>query len=507
MRSNAFSPLLRHTILTWLLTLVLCASMSAQEKTSSFEKDLKAQIERLMKEKWAPGAAVVVVRGDETIFLKGYGMADVDEQREVDPDTIFYIASSTKSFTGLAAAILAHRGELDLDQTLDKSLNDASFHADIDPAAITLRELLSHTHGISNEGPVSFRSAFSGQHTVELLKEQIQFHAQAREGKSFQYGNIGYNIAGLVLQNELEMHWKDLVNKEILSPLRMESTTGRVSQADPNRLAMPHALSPSGFNRSHFAKSDSNMHAAGGLVTSATDLANWLKLNINQGQLDGEQLVPVEVMELVHSRIAKQERKYMSFERDGYGLGWNTGVYDGDRLTHHFGGFSGFHCHISFMPEKKIGVAILVNSDSGFLFADVVSRFAYDHLRGVADLDQRFSEETIQELNQQAIERRKEVAADWERRAARPQELPQALSSYAGSFENEMLGRVDLSVVDGKLEARMGPLWSKVETYDAAENQLRIELMGGGQVVTVHFDGQDVAQRMVIYGDTFQRVE
>ncbi|MDB4778106.1 beta-lactamase family protein [bacterium] len=497
----------RKIVAMFLLGCFVCSSLLGQSDSTSFETDLEAHIQRVMKENWIPGAAVVVVQGDKTMFLKGYGMADIDANRQVTQDTLFYIASSTKSFTGLAAAICAHQGKLDLNKTLDHCLSDAKFHQDIDPATITLRDLLTHTHGISNDGPVSFRSAFSGQHTPELLKDLLRLHGVDENGKEFEYGNIGYNLAGLAMQNELGIHWKDLLNQEIFAPLKMESTTGRVSQADANQLAMPYQIHPDGFSRLHYGKADENMHAAGGLVTTAADLANWLKININRGELNGEQLIPEEVFELAHAPLAKQERDMMKFSRDGYGLGWNTGEYDGDRFTHHFGGFNGFHCQISFMPEKKIGVAILVNSGSGFMFADVVSRYAYDHLRDVAELDQRFSDQELKDMSAQAKKRRENIGADLERRAARPQALLKPLEAYTGTFENEQFGQVVLSVVEGKLEAVMGPLWSAVETYDAEKNLLRVELLGNGQVVDVQFDGKEQAQRILVYGDTFTRVE
>ncbi len=507
MIQNASLGLSRKFVAMFLLGCLACSPLWAQTDSPSFEADFEAHIQRVMKENWIPGAAVVVVQGDETLFLQGYGMADIEANRKVTQDSIFYIASSTKSFTGLAAAICGHQGKLDLNKTLDQCLSDGNFHQEIDPSTITLRDLLTHTHGISNNGPVSFRSAFSGQHTPELLKDLLKFHGVDENGKEFEYGNIGYNLAGLAIQNELDIHWKDLLHREIFEPLNMQSTTGRVSQADASKLAMPYRIHPDGFSRLHYGKTDDNMHAAGGLVTTAADLANWLKININRGELDGAQLIPEEVFELAHAPLAKQERNVMSFTRDGYGLGWNTGEYDGDRFTHHFGGFNGFHCQISFMPEKNIGVAILVNSESGVMFADVVSRYAYDHLRGVADLEQRYSEQELKEMSAQANHRRGSIGADLERRAARPQELPKPLEAYTGTFENEQFGQVVFSVVEGKLEAVMGPLRSAVETYDAEKNMLRVELVGNGQVAEVQFDGKEEAQRVVINGDTFTRVE
>lgn len=508
MLTNPSTILLRCLPVVFSVVALASSPLSGQQENATpAAKDIDAYIQRVIQEDWVPGAAVVVVQGDKTILLQGYGMADIEQKRKVTSDTIFYIASSTKSFTGLAAAICDHRGELDLDEALDSCLSDATFHPDVDPSSITLQDLLTHTHGISNNGAVSFRSAFSGQHTPEILKELLKYHGPAEQGKAFAYSNIGYNVAGLAIQNKLNLHWKDLLAKEIFKPLKMDSTTGRVSQVNSSQLAMPHRMFPQGYKNSHYAKSDENMHAAGGLVTTASDLANWLKININQGKLDGKQVIPAAIFESAHASIAKQDGSYMSFQRDGYGLGWNIGQYDGEKLIHHFGGFSGFHCHVSFMPEKEIGVAILVNSSEGFMLADYVSRYAYDRMRDVPDLKQRFSDETLKAGTDQMKRRRAAIATDLERRAARPQKLPFPLSAYTGTFENEQLGKIVISVNDEKLEANMGPLWSAVEAFDADRNFLRVELTGRGQVVEVHFDDTEKAQRIEASGNVFSRVE
>ncbi|HEU5186539.1 MAG TPA: serine hydrolase domain-containing protein, partial [Gemmatimonadaceae bacterium] len=113
----------------------------------------------------APGMSIAVVRDTQVIYAKGFGWADVEARTPVTPQTIFYIASTTKSFTGLAAALLAEQGRLDLDAPLSRYLPTARLQTPLNPDSITLRSLLSHTHGIHGDGPIIFRTAYSGQHT------------------------------------------------------------------------------------------------------------------------------------------------------------------------------------------------------------------------------------------------------------------------------------------------------------------------------------------------------
>ena len=501
---------LRWKNLIWIgvLFAITGQPIDAQQKPAAepaFPDRINRFSETLMKMEMAPGAAIVVVRDNKVLFNQGYGMADID--RKVTPETVFYIASSTKSFTALAAAICDQRGDIDLDATLDQYLEDATYHPDVDPSKISIKQLLSHTHGIDNDGPVAFRSAFSGQHTPQSLRLLMKDHGLAPSGNQFKYGNIGYNVAGMALENKTGLHWKELVRKEVLEPLGMTSTTGLVSTIAPVRLAMPYSVEGVGFKRSHYAKSDKNMHAAGGLVTTTNDLAKWLIANINKGRVDGKQVIPASVFETVHRDHATQDDSYMSFRRTGYGLGWNTGDYEKDRFIHHFGGFSGFHCHISFMPEHGIGVAILVNSSTGGLFADTVARFAYDDLLGKSDMDQRFSKEKLDELKQLIARRRKSIQVDRDRRSKRSQDLPHSLEAYTGTFSNEKYGDVEFALSEGKLVATMGPLLSLVEVYDGQKNALRVELTGGGRVVKFDFGDSDVAKAITMDGLAFQRVD
>jgi hypothetical protein len=107
-------------------------------------------------------------------------------------------------------------------------------------------------------------------------------------------------------------------------------------------------------------------------------------------------------------------------------------------------------------------------------------------------------------VRQQIDRARANVLADLNRRAPRPQNLPFPLEAYAGTYDNPVIGRLELSLVNGKLEARMGAAWSRVEVYDNTKNQLRVELFGNGEVVNVEMkDGK--AETLTISGTKFTR--
>ncbi len=463
-------------------------AFNQENKDGSMAGKLEPFIQEVFALDLSPGMGVAVVRGNEVVYANGFGFADIKTQRRVTPETIFYIASTTKSFTAFAAALLHQRGKLNLDAPVSRYLPALRLQSPLSADSISMRDLLTHTHGIDNDGPVVFRTAFSGEHTNKQLIELLSAHKPASTGRAFSYGNIGYNIAGLAMDAALGASWKEVLQKEIFKPLGMKSTTAYMSKADHNRLALPYIAEEKGY-RPHYAKSDANMHAAGGHVTTVLDLARWLIVHLNAGRIDGKQVFPAEVVAETHRQQADQDRNFGNYHRYGWGLGWDLGTFEGDTLIHRFGSFPGFRSHVSFMPRHKIGVVVLVNeSFLGSRLADMVASCIYDRLLEKTGVEEKHRN-LLAQFKEESAKGRARIAEDRAKRAARPQQLPHPLAAYTGAYENAEYGRMDWRVVDGKLEASMGLLHSSVEVYDAEKNQLRVELTGRGEVIEFSLHG------------------
>lgn len=461
------------------ITLMLgCASAQSPSSTSSTAR-LDSTLNAIFALDLAPGMAVAVVRDTQVAYAKGFGWADAETRRPVTPETIFYIASTTKSFTGLAAAMLDEQGRLDLDAPLSRYLPTARLQAPLSADSITLRSLLSHTHGIDNDGPIVFRTAYSGEHTNDQLIALLAAHPPAKTGREHVYGNVGYNIAGLAMDATLGESWRDVLQRMIFQPLGMTSTSAYVSRVPRDRLAQPYRWEPSGFARAPYNKGDANMQAAGGLVSSATDMARWLEAHINDGMVDGRRVFPESAIAVSHRRQATIRRDVRGLAQNGYGFGWQIATLGADTVLTHGGGFLGFSTHMSFMPQRRIGVVVMTNENGmGSALAELAARAVYGQLIG----SEGFTADSLARLRTEAGAARERVAADRARRAARPQTLPFSIDAYAGTYENELYGRIVFSVVNGKLEARAGQAWSPVEVFDGANNALRVELTGSGSV-------------------------
>jgi CubicO group peptidase (beta-lactamase class C family) len=447
----------------------------------------------------APGMAVVVVRDTAAIYMKGFGYADLEARRPVTPQTVFYVASTTKSFTGLAAAMLDRQGKISLDAPLSRYLPQLALRSPLNADSITIRSLLTHTHGIAH-GPVAHRLAYTGEyegnaHLARLLAE----HAPAPAGRAFEYGNIGYNVAAIAIDSALGESWKQWLERLLFTPLGMRSTTAYISRVPRERLAMPYRIEPTGFARIRYGKADANMQSAGGLVTTAEDMARWLEVHMNGGRLDGRQLVPADVVAEAHRVLATSQGNRRGLTVLGYGLGWNVTLMGDDTLLTHGGGFAGFTTHMSLMPQRRIGVVVMINDNAPL--ADLVAMEIYATLLGRRGI----VPDSLDWARQQVAQTRVRIGAERARRAARPQTLPLPLTAYAGVYENPAWGRIELSVVNGKLEARAGNAWSAVEVFDNTRQQLRVELTGGGTVVQMEVEG-DRAIAAVANGVRYRRL-
>lgn len=483
--------------------ILLCAPPAwAGPQTTQQAADIDAFVRRAMTTvQTVPGLSLAVVDGEEVVIASGYGMADVETRRPVDADTAFYVASATKSFTALAIAAMDQRGEVSLDLPLSSWTAATALPAE-HAASVTLNDLLSHRSGLANDA-MGYRAAFSGDQTPVIMQGLLAgtiLNAEAPRG-SFQYTNVGYNLATTLLEASFGRDWRALVREEVLTPAGMTHTTAWISQARAaGVVASGHlAYAADGPVLSPLQKIDQTMQSAGGLVSTATDMARWLELQINDGLLDGQQVFPAGLVASTHRSLVAQDRAFGAYRRDGYGLGWQVGRYGEDTLIHHFGNFGGSRAHVSFMPDRRLGVVVMTNEDpvTGEL-ADLVANYVYDRFAERADLEATY-DALLAELVTTRDRRIAGLAHARAERATRPSMLSRPIEAYTGIYRNPVMGVIAITQVDRRLVVRSGPM-SAVADSDTTAEGIRVELVPfQGQVITFGLD------RLTFAGQSFSR--
>lgn len=302
-----------------------------------------------------PSLAVAVVKDDQVIYQQTFG---------APANARFYLASAAKPMAALAAKLT-----LDIDAPLTTTLPALKLPPPLDPARMSVRDLLTHRLGFDND-PVIWRTSYSGDWTDAQLFSLLE-HDSTVTPRVFRYDNLGYIITTYAIERAAGEPWPKVLRARVLDPAGMNDTSDVPCIATKSARTM---------NR-----------GAGGLCTTIADMTRWLRVQMSDGMLDGKQLFPATLMRETHAPQIDLKKKFGRIDRYSYALGWYQGEYEHDLLMHHFGSYPGAWAHISWMPEHHLGVVVLTTADNPL--ADAVALLAYDTLLGKADARKKFDDD------------------------------------------------------------------------------------------------------------------
>lgn len=491
-------------VLPVLLFLLVGPSDAPGQTPTPVLPDLDRLARSLVQQAPPLALSIAVVQGDSIVHLAGYGRRHPDSAAPVTPRTAFYIASSTKSFTALTAAVLAARGVVDLDAPIRRYVPEFALPAPLDAASVTLRRLLSHRGGFES-GPLSFRTAYVGDLSADSLFT-VLVRSAVPVDTGFTYTNTAFIIAARVLERVTGTPWQQLIARELLVPLSLSRTTAYPSQARDWELVTGYGPGRDGLGPVA-PKTDATMHAAGGMLMSAADAAVWLKAQLNGGIVDGRRILPAATVEATHLQLASQRANFLEIRSFGYALGWQIGELDGDTIYHHFGNYPGAFAHVSFVPARRVGVVVFSNTELPAFgpVTSTIARRAYDLLAGRPDRDLMY--ESYADSVAARVNRMKDfLRADFQRRTTRPTVPPRGWRAYAGTYDGGDMGSITIVVHgDSAAELRYGTARSALEVFSG--DTLRVEMPPGrsGSPVPAEFGEDGRAQTIRVAGFPFTR--
>ncbi len=329
--------------------------------------------ERFREKKHIPGLAFGVVVDGELAYAKGLGVRDIASGAPVDLDTVFRIASMTKSFTALAILKLRDDRRLSLDDPAAKHIPELrSLHyPTADSPPITIRQLLTHGAGFQEDDPWGDRQlGVSHDELSQWLRRGLPF--SAAPGTAFEYSNYGYALLGRIVNRASGRPYRDYVDAEIVRPLGFEATKWEASAVPADRLASGYRWEDERWSREE-PLGDGAFAAMGGLYMSARDLARYVAFFLSAWPArDDPDPGPVRRSS---SREMQQPARFweLSVERDApgaplraaawsYGYGLSTGQTCRFRLAvGHSGGLPGFGSNMRWLPEYGVGIFALAN--------------------------------------------------------------------------------------------------------------------------------------------------
>lgn len=433
----------------------ISANASGYINRDALNHEFESAVEEFIRDaELLPGVVIGVVKEDEVIFARGYGFRELLGCAPALPDTRFYLKSTTKSFSGMVAAILHEEGSINLDSPITDYLPRLTLEAPINADQISLADHFTHTQPY-RAGGLNFRTAYPGNLHDDQFVDHINEFGTARD-ISFRYSNEGPIIGMHAIGSRLDRTWRDLIQEEIFNQIGMSDSFTSMTEAERGPIAKSYSLPANGVFRETSTKTDRQFHAAGGAVSTVNDLNRWVMLNLASGRLGDEQLIKKRAVEHAQERLVYLDARFLEFDRFAYGLGLYSSDYDGDLLMHHFGG----ETHVSFMPEHGIGVVVLTNAiRGGVVVTHRLAASIYDLVLGKPDVDQRIARrlEEIANWTQQSEKSRAEYLAELESYSSGGQ-ASLSINEITVTYTDPRLGSITITGQGSELIGKFGEI-------------------------------------------------
>jgi CubicO group peptidase (beta-lactamase class C family) len=336
------------------------------EHAAAGAAEFEAKLARFVKDNRLAGTAAAVVRGDELAWSGGAGFADIQSGRLAAPDTLYRLASITKTFTGTAVMQLRDAGRLDLDDPAVQWLPELKLSGSPQTIGrVTIRRLLSHEAGLTSEPPGTDWTLISPRYqglAESNLARAAEIVTAIGPNLQTKYCNLGYQLLGEIVRRASGTDFPAYVRQQILDPLSMASTA---FEPLPHELAARRAT---GYSRRTFsdqldvAPEMPQIWAEGGLWSSAQDVARWISFQLRAHDDD-----PRDSPVLAAASLREMHKpRYLSDDAwtTAWGISWYAVRKDDVTWVQHSGGLHGFTTNACFDPKQQVGAVVLVNGEA-----------------------------------------------------------------------------------------------------------------------------------------------
>lgn len=442
-----FYQITRTALLLFFLLLVVVPTTAQIDPLT----DLNAYVEKAMRDWKVPGLAIGIVKYGSLIFAKGYGFREIGKEAKVDEQTLFAVASNTKAFTAALLGMLVDEGKLDWDDRVTDYLREFQMYDPYVTRDISIRDLLTHRSGLPTFGGdhLWIGNSLSRDEIIARIRH-LKPNAQFRT--KFQYQNLMFLVAGQIIPEITGKNWEETIKERIFTPLGMvESNTSIRDLKNKENVATPHEIVRGKLIPVEYENVDYTA-PAGAINSNIVEMAWWMRLNLNGGVYNGEQILSEKVMRVMHAiqipiTISPDREKMLGTHFLGYGLGWRISDYKGHKIISHGGGLSGMISLQTMIPGENLGVIILTNFAPHSLTRALTYRII-DAFLGEPERDW-----SVEYLERRKEEREKKEKAEKELQAGRVKRTKPALKliEYTGKYFDDLSGEAEVRLEKGKL--------------------------------------------------------
>ncbi|HMI79744.1 MAG TPA: serine hydrolase [Ferruginibacter sp.] len=419
----------------------------------SFVKDsLDNYVTKALADWQIPGVAVCIVKNGKVVLMKGYGVREVNSNDKVDEHTLFMIGSNTKAFTATALAMLDANKKLSLDDKVQKWLPGFKLYDPWVAKEANIRDLLCHRLGFETfQGDFMY---FDSDLTVAEVREKMgKLKPMYGFRSKWGYTNSAFLTAGEIIPKVTGKSWGDFVTDNIFKPLGMNNSLAMSKGiSNANNKALAHTVVRGELRKIAYGNID-NMAPAGSISSSVNDMSKWVMAQLNNGKLDGKEIIPAAAIgqtRTPHSILGNGGHMFNKAHFMLYGLGWFLEEYTGKKIVAHTGGVNGFVTSVCLIPEEKLGIIVLTNTDANNFF-EALRNEIQDAYLGLPY--RNYSKVFLGYQQADEKEKEKELKAVKDSIAMDPKtELP--LASYAGEYLHDIYGNMNIKIESGKLIMR-----------------------------------------------------
>ena len=331
-------------------------------------------LKRASDEKEIPGAALAIVSREEIIYLQTWGLQDVGASELVQPESVFRIASMSKTFAGTSAAMLVDRDLQSWDAKLTDIFPNLRLGNRTTSRNITLRHLASQSTGLM---PHSYSNMLDDGVVYDKIRQKFhEIPTVCAPGKCYGYQNVVFSLIADVVEESAGLSYERFLEEEIFKPLGMTTASVGLNafESDSNATA-PHRLIRGSWRSTTTNPAYYSVAPASGINASILDMAIWVRANLGAFP----EVMSPNFLAAVHQPVIATSHgnyfnRWQNLDNAHYGIGWRIFDYNDLRVVHHGGGVRGFRSEMAFVPERNVGMVLLFNAASN-LANDIVPAF------------------------------------------------------------------------------------------------------------------------------------
>ncbi|MCG9736652.1 beta-lactamase family protein [Shewanella insulae] len=336
-------------------------AQSYQNIGKSFQQNFHKQL----KQNKVPGGAFVIVQGENIITLDTYGKRRQGSGKKVNADTVFRLASVSKTFAGTLASQLVHEHKLSWQQPINQYLPEFSLAKPADSRAITLGHVIGQSTGLM---PNSYDNLVNANVKLnKIIPKFSELTPICPPGVCYSYQNVAFSFIEQAIEQESGKAYEQLIAERLFTPLKMKTASiGYEAFNQTRNRAEPHIKTKHGFKQVKVKPNYYQLAPAAGVNASIKDMARWLMANLGHKPNVISPLVLEDVTTPgVRTTKELRRRDWKPFLDDAhYGKGWRVYQFAGHRLIYHAGWVAGYVTEVAYSPELDLGIAILLNGES-----------------------------------------------------------------------------------------------------------------------------------------------